>query len=609
MRPLDRDDVRGILQRGGTILGTSRTDPYVHGDGYESVPAHDRGRTGSTRLIVIGGDGTLRSALALHEEGLPVVGVPKTIDNDIAGTDLTFGFDTAVMVATEAIDRLTTTAESHNRVMVVEVMGRTQGLDRDLRRRSPAAPTRSSIPERPTDLETSRARSRPAIGAATRTRSSSSRRGSRSPRATLSSTPSTRSGSSGSAGSRYRLAPELERRTGFETRVTVLGHLQRGGTPTAFDRVLATRFGVAAADLAAEGRFGEMAALRGDAMRRGPARRSVRRGQASPPELIDVATTFLVRRRFPALVAVDLDGTLLRVRPHRVDRAREALAAMREAGAEVVIVTARSPRSVHEIAREAGIAGLAICANGATLYDLDRSKIVAHTPLAAETRTRLVARACASRFPASCSAGSSSCGSAASRPTRRSGRRAGGPGRRTRSRPAMFSRGTSRSRSCSHGSEADLTDAFDVAVRVAGAEASVTLAGDAFVELDGAGRGKEQALARARRRAGIVARRVVAFGDQLTDAACSRGRVTVSQWRTPHPRCSRAPTRSRRPTTTTASPSRSSGSSTTAGRAAPTGPRAQAPARDARTRVRAWRARRRSGLARVAAAGCERRGR
>ena len=126
VRPLGRDDVRGILQRGGTILGTSRRDPYVHGDGYASVRRTVEAN-GIDAVIVIGGDGTLRTALALQREGLAVIGVPKTIDNDIAGTDLTFGFDTAVSIATEALDRISTTAESHNRIMVVEVMGRTKG--------------------------------------------------------------------------------------------------------------------------------------------------------------------------------------------------------------------------------------------------------------------------------------------------------------------------------------------------------------------------------------------------------------------------------------------------------------------------------------------------
>ncbi|MFO7548862.1 MAG: ATP-dependent 6-phosphofructokinase, partial [Acidimicrobiia bacterium] len=125
-RPLDRDDVRGIVARGGTILGTSRKDPYVHGDGWASVERTIRANDIDT-VVVIGGDGTLRSALKLAEEGLQVVGVPKTIDNDIASTDVTFGFDTAVQIATEAVDRIATTAEAHNRIMLVEVMGRTKG--------------------------------------------------------------------------------------------------------------------------------------------------------------------------------------------------------------------------------------------------------------------------------------------------------------------------------------------------------------------------------------------------------------------------------------------------------------------------------------------------
>ena len=124
--PLDRDAVRGILGRGGTMLGTSRLDPYVHGEGLASCE-NTISRNGIHRLVVIGGDGTLRSAMALASEGLPVIGVPKTIDNDIVGTDTTFGFATAVQIATDAIDRLSSTAEAHNRVIVVEVMGRTKG--------------------------------------------------------------------------------------------------------------------------------------------------------------------------------------------------------------------------------------------------------------------------------------------------------------------------------------------------------------------------------------------------------------------------------------------------------------------------------------------------
>ncbi|HSP72062.1 MAG TPA: ATP-dependent 6-phosphofructokinase, partial [Gaiellaceae bacterium] len=126
VRPLGRDDVRGILQRGGTILGTSRRDPYVHGDGYASI-RRTLESNGIEGVICVGGDGTLASAQKLSEEGLKVVGVPKTIDNDISATDVTFGFDTAVQIATDALDRITTTAEAHNRIMLVEVMGRTRG--------------------------------------------------------------------------------------------------------------------------------------------------------------------------------------------------------------------------------------------------------------------------------------------------------------------------------------------------------------------------------------------------------------------------------------------------------------------------------------------------
>jgi len=289
-RPLDRDAVRGILQRGGTILGTSRKDPYVHADGYTSCRRTIE-QNGIDGLIVIGGDGTLRSALRLSHEGLPVVGVPKTIDNDIAGTDMTFGFDTAVMVATEAIDRLTTTAESHNRVMVVEVMGRTRGWIATYAAIAGGADA-LLIPERPTDLDD-----------VTRILKTRHRRGHtysivvvaegvEIPGVDGMEQAIDAFGFERLGGIAYRLAPILEERTGFETRVTVLGHLQRGGTPTAFDRVLATRFGVAAVDLAAEGRFGEMVALRGNEMLGIPLDVACADVRSVPPELIDVATTF-----------------------------------------------------------------------------------------------------------------------------------------------------------------------------------------------------------------------------------------------------------------------------------------------------------------------------
>jgi 6-phosphofructokinase 1 len=258
VRPLDRDDVRGILATGGTILGTSRKDPYVHGDGFESVrrtvEAND-----IDSLVVIGGDGTLRTALKLQEEGLSIVGVPKTIDNDIASTDFTFGFDTAVQIATDAIDRLTTTAESHNRVIIVEVMGRTKGWIAVYAGLAAGADA-ILIPEIPMDLEE--------VAKIIRRRHRRGRKysivvvaeGVEPPVKT--DLPKDAFGFERLGGVAYQISPRLEELTGFETRVTVLGHLQRGGTPTAFDRVLATRLGAAAADLAIEGIGGVMVALR-----------------------------------------------------------------------------------------------------------------------------------------------------------------------------------------------------------------------------------------------------------------------------------------------------------------------------------------------------------
>lgn len=260
--PLDRDSVRGILARGGTILGTSRMDPYVHGDGYQSCTKTIK-RNGIDSLVVIGGDGTLRSALRLSEEGLPIVGVPKTIDNDIAGTDTTFGFSTAVQIATEAIDRLASTAESHNRVIVVEVMGRTKGWIATYAGIAGGADA-ILIPEVPYDLDE--------IADIVRHRHRRGQRysivvvaeGIEPPEGTVSQKKRKDAfGFDRLGGVSYQVADALEEMTGFETRVSVLGHTQRGGTPSAFDRVLATRLGVAAADYAVEGKTGVMAAVRG----------------------------------------------------------------------------------------------------------------------------------------------------------------------------------------------------------------------------------------------------------------------------------------------------------------------------------------------------------
>ena len=289
-RHLDRDDVRGIVAKGGTILGTSRLDPYVHGDGYASIERTMRSNDIDS-VVVIGGDGTLRSALKLAEEGLPVVGVPKTIDNDIAATDVTFGFNTAVEIATEAIDRITTTAEAHNRIMLVEVMGRTKGWIATWATIASGGDA-LLIPEVPYDIDE-----------VARIIKARHRRGHRYSIVVVSEgvePPDDETlpdqidafGFKRLGGVAYQIAPHLEQRTGFETRVTVLGYLQRGGTPTAYDRVLGTRFGVKAADLAAQGQAGVMVAARGTEMVAVPLADACVEIRGVDPELYDTAATF-----------------------------------------------------------------------------------------------------------------------------------------------------------------------------------------------------------------------------------------------------------------------------------------------------------------------------
>jgi 6-phosphofructokinase 1 len=288
---LDRDAVRGILVRGGTILGSSRMDPYVHGDGYASC-AKTIEQNGIDSLIVVGGDGTLRSALQLSQEGLPIVGVPKTIDNDINGTDTTFGFSTAVQVASDAIDRLVSTAESHNRVIVVEVMGRTKGWIATYSGIASGADA-ILIPESPYDLDE--------IAEIIRRRH---RHGQRYTIVVVGEgiepPPSTKAlkvrkdafGFERLGGVSYLVADALEEITGFETRVSVLGHIQRGGKPSAFDRVLATRFGVHAADLAAAGESGVMVAVRGLDIVAVPMEEACSTIRGVPDDLFDTAATF-----------------------------------------------------------------------------------------------------------------------------------------------------------------------------------------------------------------------------------------------------------------------------------------------------------------------------
>ena len=289
VRPLDRDAVRGILQRGGTILGTSRRDPYVHGAGAASL-APTLEREAIDALVVVGGDGTLRTARRLADEGLSIVGVPKTIDNDIAGTEVTFGFDTAVQIATEAIDRITTTAESHDRVMVVEVMGRTRGWIATYAGIAAGADA-ILVPEEPYDLQD--------VAALVRARAGRGRRysvvvvaeGIEPPPGARIDAPLDAFGFERLGGVSALVAARLEELTGFEARVTVLGHIQRGGTPTAADRVLGSRLGVAAADLAVSGAFGRMVALRGAVVVDVPLDEACVDIRGVPAEILEVART------------------------------------------------------------------------------------------------------------------------------------------------------------------------------------------------------------------------------------------------------------------------------------------------------------------------------
>ena len=265
--PLGGTEISGLLPRGGTILGTSRTNPYKVDCGVEAVLGTFE-REGLDALVAIGGEDTLGVATRLHaEHDFPVVGVPKTIDNDLSGTDYTFGFDTAVYICTEAIDRLHTTAESHNRVMVLEVMGRHTGWIAVVSGIAGGADV-ILIPEHPVSIEDTckEIQSRHDRGkdfSIVVVSEGYELEGAGGEQGDVDQFGHVRLSERGVGA---RVAHEIEQRTGFETRVTVLGHVQRGGSPTPRDRVLATRYGLKAADLVHEGRFGRMAALRGDSI-------------------------------------------------------------------------------------------------------------------------------------------------------------------------------------------------------------------------------------------------------------------------------------------------------------------------------------------------------
>ena len=290
-RPLDIQEVRGILPRGGTILGSSRTNPLRDPDGVERITANLE-EAGVDGLIAIGGEDTLGVATALGDAGVNVVGVPKTIDNDLGATDYTFGFDTAVNIAMEAIDRLHTTAESHHRVLIIEVMGRHAGWIA-LHAGIAGGANVILIPEHPFDTDRvcgyieRRFQSQyspivvvaegahpvggvPEDGAAPKDAFGHVRLG----------------------GVAHWLEGEIERRTGKEARATVLGHVQRGGTPTAFDRVLATRFGLRAIDAVHDGAWGMMTALRSTEIELVPLADATKELKTVPPELYGEAEVF-----------------------------------------------------------------------------------------------------------------------------------------------------------------------------------------------------------------------------------------------------------------------------------------------------------------------------
>lgn len=294
--PLGLEEISGILPKGGTILGTSRTNPFKEGDGGEIVADNMR-RMKIDALIAIGGEDTLGVARKLNDLDVPVVGVPKTIDNDLNGTDYTFGFDTAVNIVTEAIDRIHTTAESHNRVMVIEVMGRHSGWIA-LHAGLAGGADMILIPEQKYTVDEivqtiqkrhSRGKDFSIVVVAEGVMLQAEEKNDEFvvQEAGLDEFGHVKLGGIGQV-----ICNEVEQRTGFETRVTVLGHLQRGGTPTAFDRVLGTRFGVAAIDLVQTEKFGNMVSLQGNEIVSIPLSEAVDKLKVVDQDFYDLARVF-----------------------------------------------------------------------------------------------------------------------------------------------------------------------------------------------------------------------------------------------------------------------------------------------------------------------------
>jgi len=296
---LDLEAVGGILPRGGTILRTSRTNPAKHADGLDRCMQALK-QHGCDALIAIGGDDTLSVAQKLFSNGMKIVGVPKTIDNDLAGTDFTFGFDTAVNVATNAIDRVHTTAEAHNRVIVVEVMGRDSGWIAAYSGIGGGADV-ILVPEVPFDIDQvaelirqrhERGRYFSIVVAAEGAKFAGGVE-MHDGTPVLQDVGRDEFGHLRLGGIGEVLAREIEKRTGFESRSVVLGHIQRGGSPSAFDRVLATRYGLGAIDMVHRGEFGQMAALRGNKIISIPLAEAIASNRKLDQEILDAATGIL----------------------------------------------------------------------------------------------------------------------------------------------------------------------------------------------------------------------------------------------------------------------------------------------------------------------------
>ncbi|UCC28625.1 MAG: ATP-dependent 6-phosphofructokinase [Candidatus Bathyarchaeota archaeon] len=290
--PLTLTAIRGILHLGGSILGTSRTNPFKGQDGPQRVFENVK-KLSLEVIVVIGGDDTQKVAHKLYEMGLPCVSVPKTIDNDLAHTDYTFGFNTAVSIATEALDRIHTTAEAHRRVMIVEVMGRYTGWIA-LEAGIAGGADIILIPEQPFDIdevcEHIKRRQERGANFSVVVVAEGAR-----PKDGVEITYGDSVDEFGHArlgGVGYYLGKEIEKCIDIETRVVVLGHVQRGGSPTAFDRILATRYGIAAIDLVNQGKFGVMVALKGNEMVSVPLKDVIGKRKTVDPKLYEMASVF-----------------------------------------------------------------------------------------------------------------------------------------------------------------------------------------------------------------------------------------------------------------------------------------------------------------------------